>query len=94
MNHAHDATDEMADYHARHITPSDLRNARYCSGACNQGREVCDCPTGAGEACRELLEDQSDSADREVALLVIELIVFIVVIGLAVHFAAHFLSHT
>jgi len=92
MNHAHDATDEMAEFHARHITPSDLRKARFCSGSCNQGREACNCPTGAAEACSELLEDQSQSADREVGLLVVELVVIIVVIGLTVHFAAHFLS--
>lgn len=72
MNHA--AMDETADYAARHITPSDLHKARYCSGACNQGREACNCPTGAGEACSELLEDQSDSADRDVVMFLLKLI--------------------
>lgn len=86
MNHAHNEMDEMGRFAEK------LHRARYCSGACNQGRNPCDCPTGAGEACSELLVDQSQSADREVGLLVVELVVIIVVIGLTVHFAAHFLS--
>lgn len=87
MNHAHHDMDEMGRFSEK------LHRARYCSGnGCTQGRtpDACNCPTGPGEACSELLEDQSDSADRDVVMFLLKLILALAAFNAVVYSLVHY----
>ena len=71
MNQAHADMDEMGDWAMSHpITQRAHRALPQCSGACDQGRRDCACPTGRpqpAEACTEVGADAGEAfanADR------------------------------